>query len=111
MNIKLSSSDIDCILKEIDMTDRVDPFGERTYLVEFVEARVMGALPRKVKPTAEELRETSEKLLEIEALTTAYRSLDFETMTGLRRNTEDTMARIVREKRAEITGQELPSWL
>lgn len=111
MNIILSNSDIDHILKEIDITDRVDPFGERAYLVDFVESRVMDALPRKIVPTAEELLETAEKLLEIEALTTAYRSLDFETMTGLRRNTEDTMARIIREKRAEITGQELPPWL
>lgn len=111
MSIKLSNSDIDYILDEVDMTDRADPFVERTYLVDFVEARVLNALPRKIRPTAEELLETSEKLLELEALTTAYRSLDFETMTGLRRNTEDTMQRIIQEKRAEITGQELPSWL
>lgn len=110
MSIKLTKADIDHILKEVDITDRVDPFGEREYLLEFVEARVMDALPRKIRPTSEELLETSEKLLEIEALTTAYRSLDFDTMTGLRINTEETMERIIAEKRAEITGEKLPIW-
>ncbi|MCY3979568.1 MAG: hypothetical protein OXG23_15835 [Chloroflexi bacterium] len=107
----MSNEDIDFILKEVSITDRGDPFDELEYLFDFVEARIMDALPRRINPTAEELRETSEKLLEIEALTTAYRSLDFETMTGLRRNTEDIMSGIIRQKRAEITGQEIPPYL
>lgn len=111
MSIKLSNADIDFILKEVSITDRVDPFGELEYLYEFVEVRIMDALPRKIEPTAEELREAAVKLLEIEALTTAYRSLEFETMTGLRRNTEDSMERIIHERRAEFTAQELPRWL
>lgn len=108
MSIKLSNADIDFILREVQLTDRADPFGERAYLLEFVEARVLDALPRRILPTAEELAETSEKLLEIEALTTAYKSLDFETYTGLRKNTEDTLERILEEKRAEITGDMPP---
>ena len=107
MNIKLSNADIDYILREVYITDCADPFGELEYLFEFVEARIMDALPRKIKPTDEELREAVVKLLEIEALTTAYRSLEFETMTGLRRNTEDVMERLIYERRMEFTGEEM----
>ena len=110
MSIKLSNADIDYVLEELDVTDRVDPFRERSYMVDFVESKVLDTLPRKIRPTSEELEETSEKLLEIEALTTAYRSLNFDTMTGLRTNTEETMERLIAEKRAEITGEDLPIW-
>ncbi len=106
MSIYLSDSDIDYILEEIDIADRVQPFIEREYLVDYVETRVLQSLPRKILPTGEELLETSEKLLELEALTAAYRSLNFHTITGLRRNTEETMERIIKEKRAEITEKE-----
>lgn len=107
MSIKLPNSEIDYILEEVNLTDRVDPFREHSYLMDYVETKVMGSLPRRINPTNEELLETSQKLLELKALQTACNSIDFETMTALRRYLEEIMHRLVAEKRAEITGEKL----
>ena len=106
MSVKLSEADIDYIIDEVTATDGADPFGDYEYMLEFVQARVLDALPRRLSPTSEELRKAADKVLEYHALRLASNSLEFETMTGLHWYIEDTLTRLMGECRAELTGNE-----
>ena len=86
------------------MTDHVDPFGEFAYLLEFVDSRVCDALPRRINPSSNELREISERILEILALKSAYDLLACETQTGLVRYLMDVTERMIVENKAIITA-------
>lgn len=104
--IKLTKNDIRHILGEVWLTDRVDPFGEREYMLEYVDARVGEAMRGDQRLHRSEIRATSEVLLELAALDRAYLLLTLETQTGLVSNSLDAIERIHKQIRAPLLRED-----
>ena len=104
--IKLTKVDIKHILREVISTDRADPFGEREYLLEYMDARVGNAMRGDPRLHRREIRATSKALLELVALDSAHLLLTLETQTGLVRNSMDVLEQISAQKRAALIREE-----
>ena len=104
--IKLTKDDIRHIVSEVSVTDRVDPFGEREYMLEYVDARVGEAMRGDPRLHRTEIRATSEVLLDLAALHRAYQLLTLETQTGLVSNSLDAIERIHIQIRAPLLREE-----
>ena len=104
--IKLTRADIEHIKREVCLTDRVDPFGEREYMLEYMDARVGEKMRGDPKLHRDEIRATSEALLEIVALDSASMLLTLETQTGLVENSMDVIDRISEQKEAALIREE-----
>ena len=107
MSIRLSRSDITYMIGETYATDKADPFREFAYLMDYVEARVLDCLPRRINLSENELRDIAEKTLEIQALSYAYSLLTLETQTGLVRHSVNVIEQLLGERQAELIAQEI----